>query len=60
MEKLKQFIYDFGTCGASLTFRMLLEKETLTDNDKRVAGDICNRLSEALTAFAEEQGGTNG
>lgn len=55
MEKLKRFIYDFGTDGASLTIKMLLEKGYLSEEEKNIITEICDELSDALKEVAKEQ-----
>ena len=55
MEKLKRFIYDFGTDGASLTIKMLLEKGHLSEEEKNIITTICDELTDALKEVAKEQ-----
>ena len=48
MNKLQDFIWDYGTDGVKVVIETILRESTISDDYKKVALDVADRLADAL------------
>lgn len=48
MSKLQDFVYDYGTDGVKVVIETILRESTISDEYKKVALEVADRLADAL------------